>query len=315
VDGAKIVGIVSLDLIELGGIDVNRNDVVSFEELEPQVERIYLGLKAHFFVGAPDPPWRTTVLRYEIVEDHVVVFHVEYAFAREVKTVTVTSTLHEILRPDHRHFVNVRFGNDLQQSVLAARSTVTTFVPAMPARGQVLWRFLTLGVEHIITGYDHLAFLVCLLLGTSSFGSLVRVVTAFTVAHSITLALSIFDLIVLPSTLVESVIALSIAYVALENLLTVRVRARPLVAFLFGLVHGVGFSTILRELDLQAAALGLSLFSFNLGVELGQIAFVAVLMPVLPLFSGGPLHAFRPAVSVGIGCLAIYWFVQRTRLG
>lgn len=316
VSGSEVLGTVTLDLVELGSVDVNRDDVVSFEELEPHIDRIYSGLKAHFSVGAPEPLVRTTVLRYDIVEDHMLVFQMQYTFERELSAITVTSRLHEMLRPDHRHFVSIQFANEVQQSVLAAASVATTFTAvAPPPRNQTIWRFLTLGVEHIITGYDHLAFLVCLLLATTTFWSLVRVITSFTIAHSITLALAIFDVVILPSRLVESVIALSIAYVAFENLLGVRVMDRSIVTFLFGLVHGFGFSTILREMDLQEGALALPLFSFNVGVEIGQIAFVAVMMPVLYLFNRGGLQALRHAVSLGIGVLAIYWFAQRAFLG
>ena len=114
-------------------------------------------------------------------------------------------------------------------------------------------------MEHIITGYDHLAFLLLLVLAATSVRSLVVIVTSFTIAHSVTLGLATFDIVVLPGRLVESAIALSIAYVALENLLRVRALPRHYVTFLFGLLHGFGFSNVLREMELPRSDLALSL--------------------------------------------------------
>jgi hypothetical protein len=316
VSASDVLATVTLDLVEFSGVDLNRDDVVSHEELEPQLDRIYSQLKAHFALASAGALLRTRVLRYEIAENHLLVFHMHYAFDRRVESLTVTSSLHEVMRPDHRHFVRVEFGDAVQHSVLAAASPAARFAPAEAASGlDVVQRFVVLGIEHIITGYDHLAFLLCLVLATAKVGQLVKVVTSFAIAHSITLALAIFDLVVLPSRLVESVIAVSIAYVALENLLGIRTMDRAIVTFLFGLVHGFGFATVLREMDLAAGALGLSLFAFNVGVELGQIAFVAVALPLLWVVNRARVPAFRPAVSVGIGAVAIYWFVERALLG
>jgi hydrogenase/urease accessory protein HupE len=172
-----------------------------------------------------------------------------------------------------------------------------------------------LGVEHIFTGYDHLAFLVCLLIATTTFPSLVKVITSFTFAHSITLALATFDLVMLPTRLTESLIALSIVYVAIENLLQFRAVERYRITFLFGLVHGFGFSTVLREMQLPRASLAVSLFSFNAGVEIGQIAFVSMVFPLVLFLSSRRWPQLRPAVSLSVVCLAVYWFVQRAFLG
>jgi hypothetical protein len=156
---------------------------------------------------------------------------------------------------------------------------------------------------------------VGLLIGTERLRSLVKIVTSFTVAHSVTLALATFDVVVLPTRLTESLIALSIAYVAIENLLQSRVVERYRITFLFGLVHGFGFSTVLRQMQLPRRNLALSLFSFNAGVELGQLVFVAVVFPMtVYLASSAWRHSVRSAVSVGVVCLSLYWFVQRAFL-
>ncbi len=142
-----------------------------------------------------------------------------------------------------------------------------------------------------------------------------KIVTSFTIAHSITLALATFSVVLLPSRLTESLIALSILYVAVENLLDFRAMKRYYITFLFGLIHGFGFSSVLREMDLPRSSLALSLFSFNLGVEIGQITFVLLIFPLVQDLVKSGWTRLKPAVSVGIGCLAVYWFVQRAFLG
>jgi HupE / UreJ protein len=144
--------------------------------------------------------------------------------------------------------------------------------------------FVRLGVEHILTGWDHLLFLLVLLLRGGGWLSLVKIITAFTVAHSVTLALAVLEVVAMPDRLVEAVIALSIAAVAAENLfLRPVVSRRWLVSFAFGLVHGFGFSSVLRDIGLPAQGLVLSLLGFNVGVELGQALVVALALPALAL--------------------------------
>ena len=169
-------------------------------------------------------------------------------------------------------------------------------------------------MEHIFTGYDHLAFLLGLIVATGTLSSLVKVITSFTLAHSITLALATFNVVALPTRLTESVIALSIAYVAAENLFQFHVMKRYYVTFLFGLVHGFGFSNVLRDMQLPRASLALSLFSFNLGVEIGQVAFVLLIFPAVQDLMKSGWTKLQPAVSTVIACLAVYWFVQRAFL-
>ena len=150
------------------------------------------------------------------------------------------------------------------------------------------------------------------MVATASFRSLIKIVTSFTVAHSITLALATFDAVVLPTRVTESLIALSIGYVAAENLLRSRAIERYRITFLFGLVHGFGFSTVLRQMQLPRRNLALSLFSFNAGVELGQLLFVAIVFPMMMYLAASAWqNRIRSAVSSGIVCLSVYWFIQR----
>ena len=176
-------------------------------------------------------------------------------------------------------------------------------------------RFTVLGIEHIATGYDHLLFLIALLIVSARFLHLVKVVTAFTLAHSITLSLAWFEIVDLPSRLVESLIALTIAYVAAENLFGRGFNRRWMLAFGFGLVHGLGFYAVLRELDLGGGGAITPLFSFNLGVEIGQLAVVAVFFPLLAwAFSRAWYGRAMQTASLAIFAVAGFWFVQRTFL-
>lgn len=161
--------------------------------------------------------------------------------------------------------------------------------------------FLPLGIEHILEGWDHLLFLLALVLPGGSLGTLVRIVTAFTIAHSLTLAAAALDLISVPAAPVEALIALSIAWVAAENLASVRPMSRRwAIAFAFGLIHGFGFSSVLRGIGLPRDALLPSLLWFNLGIELGQLLVVLLLVPALAW-----LARLRPGNSVSQGLSAL----------
>ena len=192
---------------------------------------------------------------------------------------------------------------------------------APPAPRPSFTRFLALGVRHILTGYDHLLFLLGLLIACRGLRAVLGVVTCFTVAHSVTLALAGLDLVTLPGRLVEPVIAATIVFIAVENLRhpddgARRVPAeRYLLTFVFGLMHGFGFATALRELGLGArdTPMLLPLFGFNLGVELGQVAVAGVALPVLWKLRAVPAfrrHGVR-ALSALIGAAGLFWLVQR----
>lgn len=187
------------------------------------------------------------------------------------------------------------------------------------AAPQTLASFVKLGVGHILSGWDHLLFVIALVALGGGLGYLLKVITAFTLAHSVTLILGTLGLVELPSRLIESMIALSIAYVAFENLYhtdTARlIQRRWIAAFGFGLFHGLGFAGILAEIELPKANFLLSLLSFNLGVEIGQ------LMVVIPAFLFLTLLArwrWQPTMQRAISLFAIvaglFWFVQRAFL-
>lgn len=184
--------------------------------------------------------------------------------------------------------------------------------------------FFALGVEHILTGYDHLLFLAALLLVCATFREAAVVITCFTVAHSVTLALAALDVVRLPSRVVEAVIAASIVYVAVENIARVgkdrqRLLWRAAVTFAFGLVHGMGFASVLRELGLGSAPGGIvmPLLKFNLGVEAGQLAVAAIVFPLILLARRKGTTMDRvlvPAFSALIVAVGAWWLVERVTL-
>ena len=186
-----------------------------------------------------------------------------------------------------------------------------------PARARVsFWAFLKLGVEHILTGYDHLLFLLGLLVACRRFSTMALVITCFTLAHSVTLALAALDVVSLSPRVVEPLIAASIVFVGVENLLRRdEPRWRWALTFVLGLVHGFGFAGVLREAGLgsSGAPLLVPLFSFNLGVELGQIAVAAVLLPLLWKLRDRPAFERygRNALSAAVALLGAFWLVQR----
>jgi hypothetical protein len=179
-----------------------------------------------------------------------------------------------------------------------------------------VWFYLQLGVRHIIPmGTDHILFVISLCLLSTRIPTILWQATAFTVAHSITLALSMKNIIVAPGAVVEPIIALSILFVAVENLLLNELKAwRILVVFIFGLIHGMGFASALNEIGLPRNQFFTSILSFNAGVELGQIAVItcSFLLLIIPFGKRPDYKKWVVCpISVLIACIAAYWTVQR----
>jgi hydrogenase/urease accessory protein HupE len=198
-------------------------------------------------------------------------------------------------------------------------------IPEQPGAWEVAATYLVLGVEHILLGIDHLLFVLALVLLVRGIGRLIATITAFTVAHSITLAAATLGYVDVPSAPIEATIALSILFVATElarrgsiataAVTTLTTQFPWLVAFTFGLLHGFGFAGALSEVGLPAHAIPLALLFFNVGVELGQLAFIAVVITsawaLRRLALAPPAWAPRLAAYV-IGSVAAYWVFERT---
>ena len=218
--------------------------------------------------------------------------------------------------PKHQTFVNVYERGGLTQAILdATRPHIDYFSGSRQGILAVIRKFLPEGIHHIVIGLDHMLFLVGLLLLGGTIRRHALVVSAFTVAHSITLSLAVLDLVTPPAALIEPLIALSIVFVGIANLMGRRYGdpgAR--LAVVFGLIHGFGFANVLREMDLPRRALGWSLFAFNLGVEIGQLLVVSMVAGVLAAAaSSSPVVARRLTISgsAAIVVAGTVWFVQR----
>jgi hydrogenase/urease accessory protein HupE len=203
----------------------------------------------------------------------------------------------------------------------AASATTNASLPAVnpepTTKSQTAFgQFLLLGIEHILQGYDHLLFLLALLIVSRDWLSSLKVVTFFTIAHSITLAVATLNLVRVPTQFIEPLIAASIVYVGVENILR---RGEPqgrwLLTFAFGLIHGFGFASVLRDMGVGARAGGVAmpLFSFNLGVEVGQIIVAALALPLIWQLRKQDYFLRRavPACSVLVAIAGGFWFVQR----
>lgn len=220
--------------------------------------------------------------------------------------------------PNHRTFVNVYDDEALTQAILDGdRTRFDYFAGTRQGRWAVVSTFIPAGVRHILIGPDHILFLVGLLLLGGTLRRLALVVTGFTVAHSLTLSLAALNILNPPARVIEPIIALSIVYVGLDNLLKRDGRdVRAWIALGFGLIHGFGFASILREMGLPAGALGWSLFSFNVGVEIGQLMVVVSVASVMAALRSrnellGQRMVFAGSLTVVVA--GGFWFVERIR--
>ncbi len=253
-----------------------------------------------------------------IAERQSLRLHMRYALPAPAGTIAVAADLFPY-DPNHRTFLNVYEGSALTQAILdAGQSRFEYFAGTRQGAFAVMKKFVPAGIHHILIGPDHLLFLVGLLLLGGTIRQLTLVVTAFTIAHSITLSLAALNIVTPPARLIEPAIALSIVYVGADNLLVSAPRGgrdvRAWIAFAFGFIHGFGFANVLREMDLPARALGWSLFSFNVGVEIGQLLVVVTVASALAALrsrseAAGLQLAF--AGSVVVIAAGAFWFIQR----
>lgn len=218
--------------------------------------------------------------------------------------------------------VNVRIGDGPVQTqwvVGGAPGAIVSLAAPLPppTRAEVGWQYFALGFSHILpNGLDHVLFVVGIFLLTSRWRSIVAQVSTFTVAHSITLALTMYGIVSLPAKVVEPMIALSIAYVAIENLVVSELKPwRLALVFSFGLLHGMGFAGVLRDLGLPRPAFLTALVTFNVGVEAGQLAVIAIAFAACAYWQRRDRVAYRrlfvrPA-SLAIALVGLFWTIQR----
>lgn len=238
--------------------------------------------------------------------------------------------------PVHQTFVNIYEDTALKLQLIldASHRDAEYYAGSTQGRWAVVKTFVVSGIEHIMIGPDHILFLIGLLLLGGTWSRLALIVTSFTVGHSITLSLAALDLVSPSARFIEPLIALTIVVVGADNLFvlgasrsapaaalepsaTATADIRPWLAAAFGLIHGFGFAYVLKEFGLPQAALGWSLFAFNLGVEIGQLIIVAVVAGGLALVrrkSAKASSQIALAASIGVIAAGLYWFVRRVFL-
>lgn len=335
-EGQKISGQWDVALRDLDyalGVDVNNDGKITWGELRGLQAPIASHLLSHLTLQADGNPCATHVVEH-MVDDHsdgaYEVLRFEADCAGPPRILQVGYDFFFDLDPQHRGLVRLEADGQTHTAVLSPNLRTWRV-----ERGAVSWvrtfvDYINEGVWHIWSGFDHILFLCALLfpavlayrggrwVGVSEFGeafvNVVKIVTAFTLAHSITLSLAVLGFISLPSRLVESAIAVSVITAALNNLNPVVQSSLWMVAFGFGLVHGLGFASVLTELGLPTGALAVALVSFNLGVEIGQLAIVCAILPLAYLCRHSWLY---PRVVLGAGsfcivAIAFVWLIERS---
>jgi len=314
VSGDTIAWRLSVHRTFLSSLDTDHSGILMPAEIEAGLPALQEFFARRLLVNSGGSLCRPTISDLDALEGVPrALIALEYRCPRTIENLRIEMHLFDGVSPNWVSLARLTWGTSVRE--FAFREGAGSWeVGGAPPSGLLaqLRSFLALGVEHIFAGYDHLLFLVGLLLLGGHFWSLFKIVTAFTVAHSVTLILATLGVVSLPPRVVEPAIALSIAYVGAENFFLKSTDRRWIIAFAFGLIHGFGFAGILREMGLPKEGLVRSLLSFNVGVEAGQLAVVAVVLPIILLvrrqaWQRRVVHA-ASLVIVGLG---LYWFVER----
>jgi len=323
------------DLDFIIGLDANADDAITWGEVKARSNAIAAYALQRLRLQSVTPSIRNecpTQMHELLIDEHVDGVYAVVRFSAECSTapeqLAIDYGLFFAVDPNHRGLVLVRSDHFDQTVALSTHKhsvVLNTRVKDAPAQVR---SFISEGIAHIWDGYDHVAFLLTLLLPAvvvrqsgswqgrtslrESFSDVLKVVTSFTVAHSITLSLAAVGVIQLPSRIVETAIAVSVLLGALNILYPIVHKRRWAIALLFGLVHGLGFASVLADLGLPSNGLVLALLGFNVGVELGQVAIVAAVMPAIYLCRDTAFYRlFLSASAAAISCLAIYWIGLR----
>ncbi|MCP1124267.1 HupE/UreJ family protein [Bacillus sp. 3103sda1] len=295
--------------------DTNKDKYLENEELSSQKERIESVLQKDLRIDVDSKPLTMELLSMNMAErgsEIGVIFKLKFTADEAIEQFDLHYNLVFEDSPLHTNVLLVHSGEYFYQDILDTKKRDVQITIAQPESESVLWKYFVLGIEHILTGYDHLLFLVSLVLIATRFKDALKIVTAFTIAHSITLFLVATDRIQVSSHWVEALIALTICYVAVENIFVQKAKWRWLLTALFGLIHGMGFAGALAETGLPKDNLIGTLLSFNLGVETGQFMLLCLLLPLL--FWLRRFSWYRKmmiSTSCLIFVLAFYWLIQR----
>ena len=310
------------DLERLLPVDADGDGQITEREFQAAVPELKRRAQESFSVSSASRP--LAVVGAAITRDDREGIHFDLDFpATTDGQLTIRCRLLDGLPNGHRQFISLRDKENclLREQLLDANNNsliVDLATPQPAANPHSFQEFLGLGVRHIGTGYDHLLFLLGLLLVGGSIRSALKIITSFTLAHSITLALATLNVLNISPRIIEPLIAASIIYVGLENILRRGVENRWMLTFGFGLIHGCGFATALRDLGIgtHGTSIVIPLLSFNLGVELGQLAIAAIVLPLIWKCRFSQLFVRRgvPLGSALIVTAGSYWLLERTVL-
>jgi hydrogenase/urease accessory protein HupE len=312
------------DAVQLAELDEDHDGTVTQVEFARRRSEVEAAVTRQLVVALDDKVAKPQSIHSSLDGNNNVAVDLDFhdsVFSR----IEIESKLIASLSLGHRQLLQVQnpTGKTVVERLLsAAADRATVQMPQANASHAALEvvssfaNFLSLGVKHIVTGYDHLLFLFGLLVVARSFVSSLGIITSFTIAHSITLAAATVHIVQIPSRIVEPLIAASIVFVGIENLLRGDVlKARRMITFGFGLIHGLGFASALRHTGIGSGSEGivLPLFSFNFGVELGQIMVAAAMLPIIWKLRQNPMFIARlgPACSAAVVLLGSFWFIQR----
>lgn len=315
----KLIAEVYIDYFELGRlIDFGVNPGVDKDELQVALEgkndEVTKYLSSHLEIymdGIKTEGTITSTAIEEKTDRNYVKIILEFPKPAEVSSLEIQySVFFEDNDPMHRNIATYDFEKEKGQFVFHGDERELQ-IGKETLIGQMI-RFIKLGFHHIMNGYDHLLFVMALVLGTRRFSDILKVITVFTLAHSITLGLTAIKLVNLPSEIVEPLIALSIAFVAIEHFFGFSVKYRYSIVFGFGLLHGVGFAGALHLSDDVTWQSLYSILSFNIGIEAGQVLVIFLLFPLLLIirrFSWSKI--VHSATMTGIFGIGLTWYFQR----
>ncbi len=324
-DGKKIAARFTFARNEIAMIvplDADHDGQIASHELDAARASLESLARESFAMSLDGAALSPATVAVSLAESNAIHFDLGF-HASQGSRLVLRSLLFDKLARGHRQFLSLLAadGNAVSNRMLdATNNSFECDLAALPipqSRPHAFWGFLALGVEHILLGFDHLAFLFALLIAGGKARETVKIITSFTLAHSITLGLATLDVVNIPPGIVEPLIAVSIIYVGLENILRREIKRRWLLTFAFGLVHGFGFASALRELGVETGLQAISpLLSFNLGVETGQIAIAALVLPLVWKLRQQPRFVFHyvPACSILIALAGGYWLIERTIL-
>ncbi len=336
VEGTQIKGQWDIALRDLDfaiGLDENANNEITWQEVLNKQQEINAYAFARLHIENAQVSCLIMPQKKILIDHHTdgayAVIQYSASCTEPVTNIQLSYTLFADIDPSHRGLLKLDYKGTSKTSIFGPENAIQNFLLEKPNRLTEFKNYLVEGIGHIWAGYDHILFLLSLLLPAvlirksgswqpspdfkSTFIDVLKVVTAFTIAHSITLTLATLHIISLPSRWVEAAIAASVIVAALNNIFPVILKKRWLAAFVFGLIHGFGFASVLSDLGLQNGSLFIALVGFNVGVEIGQIGILSIYLPISFALRKTWFyqHVFFYGGSIFIIAIATIWFVER----